>query len=93
MSISVLTVDSDATDVVCTDDALQVTLSDGRIISVPLAWAPRLSSATPSQRKNWRLIAGGVGIRACHYNRRIAGVILHRGRQGAGGLVHGYGAD
>ena len=62
MSISVLTVDSDATDVVCTDDALQVTLSDGRIISVPLAWSPRLSSATPSQRKNWRLIAGGVGI-------------------------------
>jgi len=62
MSISVLTVDPDATDVLCNDDALQVTLSDGRIISVPLAWSPRLCSATPAQRKNWRLIAGGVGI-------------------------------
>jgi len=53
---------SDPTDVICTNDALQVTLSDGRIISVPLAWSPRLSSATPAQRKNWRLISGGVGI-------------------------------
>ncbi len=62
MSISVVTVDPDATDVICSDDALQVTLSDGRIISVPLAWSPRLSAATPAQRKNWRLIAGGVGV-------------------------------
>ena len=62
MSISVLTVDPDAIDVLCTDDALQVTLSDGRIISVPLAWSPRLSSATSAQRKNWRLISGGIGI-------------------------------
>jgi hypothetical protein len=62
MSISVLTVDPDATDVLCTDDALQVTLSDGRIISVPLAWSSRLSSATAAQRKNWRLISGGIGI-------------------------------
>jgi hypothetical protein len=53
---------SDAIDVHCTDDALQVTLSDGRIISAPLAWSPRLYSASPEQRKNWRLIAGGVGI-------------------------------
>jgi hypothetical protein len=62
MSISVLTVDPAATDVLCTDDALQVTLSDGRIISVPLAWSPRLCAATQAQRKNWRLISGGVGI-------------------------------
>jgi hypothetical protein len=62
MSISVLTVDPDATAVLCTDEVLQVTLSDGRIISVPLAWSPRLSSATSEQRKNWRLISGGVGI-------------------------------
>jgi hypothetical protein len=62
MSISAITVDPDAVDVHCTDDALQVTLSDGRIISVPLAWSPRLASGTPEQRANWRLIAGGVGI-------------------------------
>jgi hypothetical protein len=62
MSISVVTVDPDAVDVHCTDEALEVTLSDGRIISAPLAWSPRLLTATPAQRKNWRLISGGVGI-------------------------------
>ncbi len=62
MSISVLTVDPDAVSVLCTDDTLQVTLSDGRMISVPLAWSPRLLAATPAQRNNWRLIANGVGI-------------------------------
>ncbi len=37
-------------------------LSDGREISVPLEWFPRLRDATPKQRKNWRLIARGIGI-------------------------------
>jgi hypothetical protein len=45
-----------------TDDALIVTLSDGREISAPLEWFPRLRDATPKQRKNWRLIAKGIGI-------------------------------
>ena len=40
----------------------KVTLADGREIAVPLEWAPRLQQATPKQRKNWRLIGGGVGI-------------------------------
>jgi hypothetical protein len=62
MSISVLTVDPDAVSMLCTDDTLQVKLSDGRMISVPLAWSPRLLAATPAQRNNWRLIANGVGI-------------------------------
>jgi hypothetical protein len=62
MSISVTAIDSDAIGVTCTDAHLQVTLSDGRVISVPLAWSPRLLAATPVQRQNWRLIGGGVGI-------------------------------
>jgi hypothetical protein len=62
MSISVATVDPNATSVLCTEDTLQVTLSDGRMISVPLTWSPRLLAATPAQRQNWRLIAGGVGM-------------------------------
>ncbi len=45
-----------------TDDALIVALSDGRGISAPLEWFPRLRDATPKQRKNWRLIAKGIGI-------------------------------
>ena len=45
-----------------TDDTLSVELSDGRSISVPLAWFPRLVHATPEERANWRLIGGGHGI-------------------------------
>ena len=45
-----------------TDDALIVALSDGREISTPLEWFPRLRDATSKQRKNWRLIAKGIGI-------------------------------
>lgn len=52
-----------ATSVECTDDELQVTLADGRKLSVPLVWFPRLLAATPSQRADWRLIVGGEGIR------------------------------
>jgi hypothetical protein len=51
-----------ALDVHCTDDTLTVNLSDGRQVAVPLEWFPRLRDATPRQRKNWRLIAKGIGI-------------------------------
>jgi hypothetical protein len=45
-----------------TDDTLSVELLDGRMISVPLAWYPRLLHGTPQERSHWRLIAGGHGI-------------------------------
>ena len=45
-----------------TEDALIVDLLDGRTISAPLTWYPRLLSATPAQRENWRLAGGGFGI-------------------------------
>jgi hypothetical protein len=44
------------------DDTLAVDLADGRTISVPLAWFPRLSHGTPAERSNWRLIGKGTGI-------------------------------
>ena len=44
------------------DDTLCVDLSDGRSISVPLAWYPRLLRATPAERKRWRVIRRGSGI-------------------------------
>ena len=53
---------ADAVDVQCTDDELIVTLVDGRRVSAPLAWFPRLLGATPVQRGKWRLIGKGVGI-------------------------------
>jgi len=51
-----------ATSVECTDDELRVVLTDGRKLSVPLVWFPRLLAATPTQRADWRLVGGGEGI-------------------------------
>ena len=45
-----------------TEDALRVDLADGRTITVPLAWFPRLMHGAPAERANWRLIGGGEGI-------------------------------
>jgi hypothetical protein len=45
-----------------TDDTLSVDLSDGRSISVPIAWFPRLLHSTEQERNNWRLIGKGQGI-------------------------------
>jgi hypothetical protein len=45
-----------------TDDTLNVELSDGRTLSVPLAWYPRLLHATPNERGDWRLVGKGEGI-------------------------------
>ncbi len=51
-----------AESVTVTDDTLSVDLSDGRTISVPIAWYPRLLHAEPKERKNWLLIGSGHGI-------------------------------
>ena len=51
-----------ATDVSFTKDSLCVVLADGREVTVPLEWFHRLRSATDQQRKDWRLIGGGIGI-------------------------------
>jgi Protein of unknown function (DUF2442) len=52
-----------AQSVSVSDEALIVDLADGRTITVPLAWFPRLAHGTSSERANWRLIGGGEGIR------------------------------
>ncbi|MFQ5492092.1 MAG: DUF2442 domain-containing protein [Phycisphaerae bacterium] len=49
-------------DVRIDDDTLGVDLADGRTITVPLAWYPRLLHATPQQRSNWQISGGGHGI-------------------------------
>ena len=53
----------EAEEVSVTDDTLQVELSDGRSISVPLAWYPRLVHAIQGERNNWELVGEGQGIR------------------------------
>jgi hypothetical protein len=51
-----------ASHVVVTNDTLTVELVDGRTLSVPLAWYPRLLHGTPEERNNWRFIGDGTGI-------------------------------
>lgn len=51
-----------AENITITEDTLRVDLSDGRTISVPLAWYPRLTYASHAEQNNWRLIGNGYGI-------------------------------
>ena len=50
------------TNVHCTGKCVVVDLADGRTISAPLAWYPRLLQATPQQRTNWQVAGAGYGI-------------------------------
>jgi hypothetical protein len=60
--MSILTAEAKAQNVMVTDDTLAVDLNDGRTISVPLAWYPRLLHGTPEERNNWRFIGEKEGI-------------------------------
>ncbi len=62
MTSSVITTDERVADVDVTEDTLSVTLMDGRTISVPLVWYPRLLNAAPEQLQNWQIAGGGYGI-------------------------------
>ena len=64
MSTSIARPDANplAVSVAVGDDALHLVLADGREISAPLEWFPRLRDASPADRETWRLIGGGRGI-------------------------------
>jgi hypothetical protein len=62
MSISLEVRVAAAQSVSLTEDALIVDLTDGRTVSAPLAWYPRLLHASPQERNHWRLIGKGEGI-------------------------------
>ena len=66
-------------EVEVSDDAISAELSDGRRISVPLAWSWRLSEATQEQRAHYRLIADGVGV---HWPDLDEDISVH-------GMLHG----
>lgn len=51
-----------ATNVTVTETSLSVDLSDGRTITVPLSWYPRLDHATEAERARWEFVGGGHGI-------------------------------
>jgi hypothetical protein len=62
MPTSVDRLSAEATSVEFIGDSVRVLLADGREISVPLAWFPRLRDAPDAQRANWRLIGRGEGV-------------------------------
>ena len=63
MTISVVEIEvPNAVGVTVSEETLSVDLNDGRTVSVPLAWFPRLIHAAPEERNNWRLIGKGQGI-------------------------------
>lgn len=62
MNISAKLTDERVLDVRFDDHSLIVDLMDGRTISVPLTWYPRLAGATPEQRAHWEKCGGGYGI-------------------------------
>lgn len=62
MGILALTADERVTEVSFSEDSFCVALRDGRKISVPLTWFPKLLQATAQQRTNWQVAGGGYGI-------------------------------
>ncbi len=62
MGILALAADEPVASVEFNDDALSVALMDGRVITVPLVWHPRLLDATDAERNNWQISGGGYGI-------------------------------
>jgi hypothetical protein len=53
---------AEAQSVTVSEDVLTVELSDGRSISVPISWYPRLAHGTAEERSNWEMLGGGIGI-------------------------------
>lgn len=62
MGILALRADERVSEVKIGSDSLTVGLKDGRTITVPLVWYPRLLHASPKQRRNWQIAGGGYGI-------------------------------
>ena len=69
-----------AVHVMVDDNTLTVDLDDGRTVSVPVAWYPRLFYASKNERENWRLIGKGHGIRweAIDEDISVAGIVAGR---------------
>ena len=79
MGILALAADERVVVVEFTEDMLTVQLMDGRKISVPLVWYPRLLNATEEQRKNWRIIGGGYGIHWEDVDEDLSTEVMLRG--------------
>jgi len=83
MGILAISADERVRTVKLSKDELTVGLRDGRTISVPLAWYPRLLQATASQRKHWRIAGGGYGIHWPDIDEDLSIAGMLKGRRGA----------
>ncbi len=70
-----------------TKNALIVSLMDGRIISVPLAWYPKLLKASPKGRAYWEICGGGYGIHWSEIDEDLSTQGLLRGAPAPAGAV------
>ena len=84
MGILAEAADERVVDVRCDEDSLIVDLMDGRTISVPLAWYPRLFDATPEQRAHWETCAAGYGIHWPDVDEHLSSEGLLRGAPAPG---------
>ena len=66
-------------DVALTRDVLSLALADGRTISAPIAWFPRLLKGTRQQRTNWRIVGDGIGVHWPDLDEDISPLGLLRG--------------
>ena len=78
MSTLAIRLDTHAVDVTIDEAALHFILADGREISAPLEWFPRLRDASPEQRQHWRLIGKGIGVHWPEIDEDIAVATLMR---------------
>jgi len=62
MSSFMFKVEPKATAIVCSDDELRVSLTDGRTLTVPMVWFPRLVHASSDERADYELLGDGEGI-------------------------------
>lgn len=79
MSTLAIKFDDHAIDVSFTKTSVQFVLADGREISAPLEWFPRLRDATDAERQDWRLIGNGIGIHWSKIDEDISVKSLMRG--------------
>ena len=86
MGILVPGADERVRDVRIEDDTLSVALMDGRTISVPLAWFPRLMDASDEQRANWEIAGAGYGIHGPDVDEDLSTEGLLRGAPAIGAL-------
>jgi hypothetical protein len=86
MGILAPSADERVRDVRIEDETLSVALMDGRTISVPLAWFPRLMDASPTQRANWEIAGAGYGIHWPDVDEDLSTEGLLRGAPAMGAL-------